>query len=229
MYKPFSQIVDLTHEMYNGMPNIGGVPITFWPVETHAGTMLYSGGKIEMESRMMLLAEHCGTHLDAPRHCDPSGTDLSKLSLDQLIVPGQFFDFTQKRNLESITIGDFQDALARTGQEIKPNTAVVCWTGRDKDWGKGQWIKERPFIPTDTALWLIDQGMTLFATDLIGMDDPADWTWQTHAVWLKAGVCMVQQLCNLDQLVGKEFLFCAAPLKIRDGTGCPVRAFALVQ
>ena len=229
MFKPFSAIVDLSHEMYSGMPNIGGVPITFWPVETHAGTLLYTDGKIEMESRMMLMAEHCGTHLDAPRHCDRNGTDLSRLELQQLIVPGHFFDFSYKRNLEAITIDDFRVALTRSGRRIEPQTAVVCWTGRDKDWGQGEWIKQRPFIPTDTAQWLVDQGMTLFATDLIGMDDPADWTWQTHAVWLQAGVCMVQQLCNLDQLVDKEFLFCAAPLKIRDGTGCPIRAFALVK
>jgi arylformamidase len=229
MFKPFSRIVDLTHEMYTGMPNIGGVPITFWPVETHEGTLLYTDGKIEMESRMMLMAEHCGTHLDAPRHCDKRGTDLAQLPLEQLVVPGHFFDFTHKRDLEPITIADFEAAIESSGQQIQPQTAVVCWTGRDKVWGQGEWIKKRPFVPTDTASWLIDQGMTLFATDLIGMDDPADWTWQTHAVWLKAGVCMVQQLRNLDQLAGQQFLFCAAPLKIRDGTGCPVRAFALVQ
>jgi kynurenine formamidase len=32
---------------------------------------------------------------------------------------------------------------------------------------------------------------------------------------------MVQQLCHLDQLVGKEFLFVCLPLKMRDGTCCP--------
>ena len=39
---------------------------------------------------------------------------------------------------------------------------------------------------------------------------------------------MVQQLCNLDQLVGKDFLFVCLPLAMKDGTGCPVRAVALV-
>jgi arylformamidase len=40
---------------------------------------------------------------------------------------------------------------------------------------------------------------------------------------------MVQQLCRLDRLVGKEFLFVCLPLKMRDGTGCPVRPVALVM
>ena len=34
-------------------------------------------------------------------------------------------------------------------------------------------------------------------------------------------------LRNLDRLVGKKFLFVALPIKIRDGSGCPVRAVAL--
>jgi kynurenine formamidase len=83
-------------------------------------------------------------------------------------------------------------------------------------------------VPTTTAQWLVDRGMTLFCTDLIGMDDPAEWWWPTHQIWLDAGICMVQQLANLEKLKGKSFLFVCLPLKMREGTGCPVRPIALV-
>jgi arylformamidase len=228
MFKPFTKIVDLTHEMYNGMPNIGGVQIAFWPIETHDGLAAITGGKLSMESRMMLLAEHCGTHLDAPRHFDRGGKALSELPLEQLVLPGHLLDFTHKGNGEAITIADFEEAEKKSGKKIVGKTATVCWTGQDRRWGEGDWIKNRPYVPTDTARWLVDRGMTMFATDLIGMDDPTEWWWPTHEIWLKAGICMTQQLCNLDKLAGHEFVFVAAPLKIRDGTGCPVRAFALV-
>jgi arylformamidase len=229
MYKPFSKIVDLTHEMYHGMPNIGGQHIAFWPVESYDGLAAITGGKLSMESRMMLMAEHCGTHLDAPRHFDRGGKSLDQLPLEQLVLPGHLLDFRHKRNGEAITIGDFEEAIARSGQPIESGTAVVCWTGQDVRWGTGDWIKNRPYVPTETARWLVEQGMTMFATDLIGMDDPSEWWWPTHEIWLKAGICMTQQLCNLDKLAGEEFLLVAAPLKIREGTGCPVRAFALVK
>jgi kynurenine formamidase len=39
---------------------------------------------------------------------------------------------------------------------------------------------------------------------------------------------MMQQMCNLESLAGKEFMLVVAPLKLRDGTGCPVRPLALV-
>jgi kynurenine formamidase len=42
-------------------------------------------------------------------------------------------------------------------------------------------------------------------------------------------VCIVQQLCNLDRLVGQESRFVCLPIKTPEGTGCPVRAAALVM
>jgi kynurenine formamidase len=56
----------------------------------------------------------------------------------------------------------------------------------------------------------------------------AEWGWPIHGIWLKSGVCIVQQLCNLDRLVGKESWFVCLPIRMCDGTGCPVRVVALV-
>jgi kynurenine formamidase len=39
----------------------------------------------------------------------------------------------------------------------------------------------------------------------------------------------VQQLCNLDCLVGQESRFICLPIKTPEGTGCPVRTAALVM
>jgi kynurenine formamidase len=229
MLPAIREIVDLSHELYSGMPNVGGLHIAFWPVETYAAQRTISGGKVGYESRMMLMAEHCGTHLDAPRHFDEGGLSLHEVPLERLVLPGHLLDLTHKRAGEAITIADLEAAEQASGRAIGPGTATVCWTGVDKAWGQGDWMTARPYVPTDTAQWLVDRGITLFATDLMGMDDPAEWWWPTHAIWLQNNICMVQQLCNLDRLAGKEFLFVCLPLKMRDGTGCPVRATALVM
>ena len=117
----------------------------------------------------------------------------------------------------------------KSGQKIGPGRATICWTGVDKDWGTPNFAMVRPYVPTDTAQWLVDRKMTIFCTDLIGMDDPDEWWWPTHLIWLASGICMVQQLCNLDKLVGKQFLFVCLPLKMRGGTASPVRPVALVM
>ena len=82
--KPIREIVDLGRELYNGMPNVGGLQIAFWPVDTFDNLEKVSQGKLGMESRMMLLAEHCSTHVDAPRHFDRAGVSVAEVPLERL-------------------------------------------------------------------------------------------------------------------------------------------------
>lgn len=226
--KAVNEVIDLSHDFFEGMPNIAGLAVAFWSVETIDHTKMVSGGKLEMESRMILVPEHCGTHLDAPRHCDKDGLTVDKVPLERFVLPGHLLDLTAKKNGEAITIDDLKKAEQKSGQEIGPEKATIVWTGVDKDWGKPGFHKNRPFVPVPTAEWLVKRGMRLFCTDLIGMDDPKEWWWPTHQIWLKNGICMVQQLCNLDRLLGKQFLFVALPLKMRGGTASPVRPVAMV-
>ncbi len=227
MVPTVSQIVDLSHPMYSNMPNIGG-QVTFFALDDHAYLSEITEGKMAMESRMILMPEHCGTHLDVPRHSDADGLSVDQVPLEQLVLPGHLLDLSHRQNGEAITIADLEEAEQKSGRKIGPGAACVVWTGADGDWGKEGFAMNRPYVPVETAQWLVDRAIPLFCTDLIGMDDPVEWWWPTHAVWNTQGVCMVQQLRNLDQLVGKDFLFVCLPLAMKDGTGCPVRAVALV-
>ena len=222
------EIIDLGHEHFEGMPNIAGLAVNFWSVETIDHTRHITDGKLGIESRMILMPEHCGTHIDAPRHFVKDGVTVDKLPLEQLILPGHLLDLSHKRNGEAISIDDLKRAEEKSGKPIGPGKATFVWCGVDKDWGKPGFHLNRPFVPVPTAEWLVERKITLFCTDLIGMDDPKEWWWPTHHVWLKNGICMVQQLCNLHKLVGKEFLFVVLPLKMRGGTASPVRPVALV-
>jgi arylformamidase len=225
---PFREIVDLSHDFFVGMPNIAGLAVNFWSVETIVHSRKVSSGKLGIESKMILMPEHCGTHFDAPRHFDLDGLTVDQVPLTQTVLPGNLLDLTHRKKGEAITPDDLMRAEEKSGKEIGPGTATVVWCGVEDNWGKPNFHIERPFIPVPTAEWLVKRKITLFCTDLIGMDDPAEWWWPTHEIWLKNGICMVQQLCNLGKLVGKEFLFIALPLKMRGGTASPVRPIALV-
>jgi arylformamidase len=225
---PVIDVIDLSHEVAEGMLNMGGWTTAFPVIDTIAKTKTMSQGKMGVASKMILVAEHNGTHIDVPRHFVEDGMSVDQVPLSQLILPGHLLDFTHKGIGEPITVADFETAETRSGQRVGPGTAVICWTGVDKVWGRPDMNRLRPYVPAETALWMADRKVTLFATDLIGMDNPDEWWEPTHLAWLSNGVCMVQQLCNLDKLVGKRFLFIAFPIKTVGGTGCPVRAAALV-
>jgi len=225
----FKEVIDLSHELYNNMPGVSETSTAlFFPLDTHHRTTMHSQGELTMENKMILVSEHLSTHFDAPYHFDPDGLTVERYPIEKLVLPGHLLDFTSKGVREAITRDDFEQAAVRSGRKIGPGTALVAWTGQDVNWGKGGWVKERPYVGRETAMWLVEQKIGLFATDLIGIDDPDDWRWTTHAAFLKNGLPMVQQLCNLGTLQGKEFYFVALPLKIRGGTGCPVRAISLV-
>ncbi len=226
----YSRIIELGHEMYSGMPVLDdNVTNQFWENNTYAGMARYSEGKISARSRMMLLFEHVSTHVDAPGHFDPDGVTVDRIPLTDLIVPGHLLDLTHKKAHEPITPDDFEEAVERSGKEIAPHTIVIANTGQHKHWGIGDFRTARPYITGEGGQWMVDQGVTLFGTDLIGIDDPDEMWNPTHTAFLMNGVPMIQQLNNLDQLVGLEFLFVALPWQMLDGTASPVRAVALIE
>lgn len=229
MALPFTSIVDLGHEMFHGMPNISGATVAFWPTQSFDKLETVSGGRLSMESRMMLMPEHCSTHLDVPRHVLRDGADVSSVPLERLVLPGHVLDLTHKGRPEAVSIADVEAAEQASGRAIEPGEALLAWTGADSYWGEPGYTTERPYFPVETARYLVQRRIGLFGTDLIGMDDPQEWWWPTHRVWLEAGICMVQQMCNLGALAGKDFVLVVAPLKIRDATGVPVRPIALVS
>src|SRR5258708_34115822 len=154
------------------MANVGANCVAFWPVEPFETTRELGGGRLAREGRMMLMAEDCGRHIDVPRHFVEGGTTVDQLPLEKVILPGRLLAFTHKKVREAITIADFEEAERRSGRKIGSGPAVVAWTGVDKNWAKPGFIKERPSVPVPAAKWLVERGITLFATDLIGMDDP---------------------------------------------------------
>jgi kynurenine formamidase len=235
-FMQITEIIDLSHELYDGMPTLGAAHIAagrvgFWELETRAGTRKLSGGKLAVERRMFMMAEHTGTHLDVPRHFVEDGTPVDKVPLEDLILPGHLLDLRGKSVGEAITVEDFRRAEEASGKEIGSGTAIIAWTGfetGEKVWANKGFESQRPHFPVETADWLCERKITLFGTDVIGMDDPGEWWWPTHYAWLSQGIPMCQQLANLDKLKGKEFVFAALPLKMREGTASPVRAVAFV-
>jgi len=221
------EIIDLGHEIFSNMPTLGA-PTTFWSEDRHESLAKLTSGRFSMESRMMLMSEHAGTHLDSPWHSFPQGQSVDQLPLDRLMRRGHLLDLRSKGAHEAITVADLEAASTRSGRPIEPGEATLVWTGVDARWGAPNFTRERPFIPEPTVAWLASRRIGLFGTDLIQVDDPDEWWYPTHTSLARNGIPMVQQLCALDRLEGKEFVFFVLPLKLRGGTASPVRPVALV-
>jgi arylformamidase len=225
----WNKIVDLSHGLSNGMSTLGGDLTAFWENQDFAALERVTNGRVSYRTRIMQMNEHTGTHLDAPSHFDREGTNVDEIPLDEIIVPGHLLDLRHKKPHDPIGPEDLALAVEASNKPLRPGTIVIAYTGQDVNWGVEGFKTERPYVTAEGALFLVDQGVTFFGTDLIGIDNPDEYWDPTHIAFLKNNVPMVQQLNRLEELVGEEFLFIALPLAMSGGTACPVRAIALVE
>jgi kynurenine formamidase len=91
-------------------------------------------------------------------------------------------------------------------------------------------------VATDGSSWLAERrpvavGADNLAWDVPGADDPELGTLPGHTVLIvRAGILIIESL-RLEELAAdgvREFAFVCLPLKLRGGTGSPVRPIALV-
>jgi kynurenine formamidase len=67
----------------------------------------------------------------------------------------------------------------------------------------------------------------MFGVEAVSPGRPGRNNFEVHHVCRDLGFTHMEGLCNLDKLVGKgRFRFIGFPLKIKGGTGSPIRAVA---
>ena len=217
------QIVDLSHEIVDGMTTHPGIPApsisTFLSHE--ASTARYAPGTTFEIGRIDLVA-NTGTYLDTPAHRFPGGPDLADLGLDRVVDLGGIV--VDRRGTTELAIGpDAFDGLNVRGR------AVLVLTGWDEHWGTPAYLSENPFLTGPAAERLVDEGAALVGIDSLNVDSLADPRRPAHTAILGAGIPLVEHLTGLGGLPARGFKFFAIPPRIRGMATFPVRAFAIVD
>ena len=90
------------------------------------------------------------------------------------------------------------------------------------DWGNG------PGISVAAARWLGEQKIAAFGVETMSPGVRKVSNKEVHHICGKLGFTHYENMVNLYQLIGRgRFRFIGLPLKIRGGTGSPVRAVAV--
>ncbi|WP_157868122.1 cyclase family protein [Pyrococcus abyssi] len=79
-------------------------------------------------------------------------------------------------------------------------------------------------ITIEIAKELVDRNVKA-----VGIDGMSIGNEEVHKVLLSAEIPIYENLVNLEKLIGRRFLFVGLPLKIRKGSGSPVRAVAIIM
>lgn len=191
-------------------------------------------------ANQLTIAEHTGSHLDAPFHFDRGGATVDQLPADCLLLrPYKKLDLSPEDPQPGQLLGReaLQRAAARAGVELRPGDVAIVEMGWDRHWPgepgavEGFWGDNEPGLDAEACRWLAEAEVAAVASDTAGCDVPCTGGeighGPGHSTWfLPRGILVVEGLRGLAR-VEPSGLIVALPLKIAGGSGSPLRVLLL--
>lgn len=225
-------MLDLSQEIYQGMSIFPMHQPTFIMTNmSYEENRRKTGSKtLGFSARNLLISEHCGTHTDAVSEFKPGGASVDKMPLEYYWGSAICVDLSAVPASRCMEPRDLELALRASGQEIRQGDIFVMYTAHhDRHAGTEQYQTAYTGLSYAAAKWLAEKGVVNMAVDAPSIDHPGDLDFSGHRVCAEYDITNTENLCNLKGLVGRRFLFLGLPLKIRDGSGSPIRAVALLE
>ncbi|MCR2032982.1 cyclase family protein [Anaerofustis stercorihominis] len=171
----------------------------------------------------LTMGTHTGTHIDVPFHFNENGKTVTDYGVESFIGRGALIDVSYKKNNEVIFIDD----LEPFGEAILKSDFAVIRTGYDKYFNSEDYISH-PYLSKEAAVYLKSMGIKLVGIDTFSVDSTYNNdNFDAHDIFLSNDILIVENLANLDKLdINKNYIFHFVPLKIKNGDGSPVRAYA---
>ncbi|MFN8458456.1 MAG: cyclase family protein [Anaerolineae bacterium] len=228
------EIIDLSQEIFTGMPVFPGMPEV--AITLHASHEQWEGitesDIVSPAVNRLELGEHTGTHVDALNHMARPyrGQSIETMPLTMFYTEGICLDLSHKGLRELIEPADLAYALSEANLEIKPGDTVLLYTDHyRRAFGSADW-DNGPGVSVEAARWLGQQKIAAFGVETASPGVRHLSNKEVHHICGEMGFTHYENLVNLHQLIGRgRFRFVGLPLKIRGGTGSPVRAVAVFE
>ena len=235
-----SRLIDLTHAF--------GADTIVWPTEHDFRLVVQQEGETSggyyYASNRLEMAEHGGTHIDAPIHFSRGGQKLDQIPLERLMGIGVRIDVSAQCARERdyrITIRDFERWEAVHGK-IPDGTIVLLDTGFARFWparqdylgtelrgSEGVRALHFPGLHPEAAAWLVrERQIKAVGIDTASIDYGQSTRFEAHVALLSRNVPVFENLADLRTLPNMKFEVIALPMKIAGGTGGPLRIIAVL-
>lgn len=189
-------------------------------------------------------AEHGGTHLDAPVHFARGRHSVDQIPLEQLMGAAVVIDVSlkaEKNRDYQVTAADLQNWEQKNGR-LPAGSILLLRTGFGKyypDRKKYMGTDERgaaavaklhfPGLHPDAARWLVaNRQIKAIGLDTPSIDYGQSTLFESHRILFEKNIPAMENVANLHQLPLKGFIVIALPMKIKGGSGGPLRAVAVV-
>jgi len=228
------EIIDLSQEIYPGMPVFPDMPEV--KISVHVSHEQWDGIPdseiVSPAVNRLEFGEHTGTHVDAISHMARQYREqtIDTMPLTMFYTEGICLDLSDKGLRELIEVADLERALSQADLEIKPGDTVLLYTDHyRRAFGTDDWYNG-PGLSAAAARWLGQQKVAAFGVETMAPGVRHVSNKEVHRICGELGFTHYENLVNLYQLVGRgRFRFIGLPLKLRGGTGSPVRAIAVFE
>ena len=232
-------VVDLSHEYSDSA--------IFWPTADSFKLEKVADGVTPQgyyyAANNFATAEHGGTHVDAPVHFAQGKWSVDQIPVQQMIGDAAVVDVSAAAATQpdyQVTVADLE-AWEKTHGSLN-GTIVLIRTDYSKRWpdaakylgtadrGEGAVPKLHfPGVHPEAAKWLAgSRTVKAVGIDTASLDYGQSSLFETHRVLYERNIPGLENLSNLDRLPARGATLVALPMKIKGGSGAPLRAIAMV-
>ncbi len=187
-------------------------------------------------------SEHGGTHLDAPIHFAESGWSVDEIPLTHLTAEAIVIDIRSQASSNpdyTLRVEDITQWESRHGQ-IPRDTIVLLLTGWSQYWpDASQYLGSStpkdstslhfPGFSAESVSFLLHQrNIVGIGIDAASIDPGQSQTFPVHQILAEGNCFALENVAHLEQLPPRGATITALPMKIKGGTGAPVRVMAVL-
>jgi kynurenine formamidase len=225
-----ARLIDLSQTLEEHMPSYPTHSKYFhdlWGSYWHGGRSL---------TYQLVMNEHNGTHVDAPAHfisdAKPQAhVTIENVPLTRLMGRGVRIVCREFKEGDYVSKAFLTDWEGKHGA-LQAGDIVVFDFGWAAHWAlrpnEKRYLTDWPGVSMEAAEYVLEKQVAAIGVDTLSPDPPAALSSRPiHPVVLEKQMLIIENLCNLDALPD-FFLFIALPLKIRGGSGSPIRPIAVI-
>lgn len=192
----------------------------------NADTPVYPGDpKVQIEvagqidkdgylDHLLSFGTHNGTHIDAPAHMVSDGKMLDAFNVDSFIGTGKLLDVRSGFKLSVLEVTD-----------IQANDIILFYTGASDNYKSPDYYENHPVITDEFADYAVSNGVKMIGVDTGSVDNEP---FSIHKKLLVNNILIIENLVNLNKLLGKKFKVIALPLNL-EVEGSPARVIAEIE
>lgn len=237
---PAGELVDLSHAY--------APDAIFWPTaETFRLDKVADGvtpAGYYYASNNFFTSEHGGTHMDAPLHFAKGRHAADEVPLDRLVGSAVVIDVAEKSNANAdyqITVEDLQ-AWEKQNGAIPSDAIMLLRTSFSRRWpdaakylgtadrGEAAVAKLHfPGLHPDAAKWIVgNRPIKAIGIDTASIDYGQSKVYESHRTLYEQNIPAFENMTSLERLPVKGAHVIALPMKIKGGSGAPLRAIAIL-